>query len=120
MKLRVVGVLALALSGGLALPGLSVAGDGAVLRISATGTDIATLDPHRATSTTDKALVGWIYNGLVRFPPGSADPKDIEPDLAERWERSPDGKTWTFHLRKDVNFHGNVGSSSRPTTSSIR
>ena len=86
MKLRVVGALAIALSGGLALPGLSVAGDGAVLRISATGTDIAKLDPHRATSTTDKAAVDWMFNGLVRFPPGSADPKDIEPDLAESWE----------------------------------
>ena len=109
MKLRVVGALAIALSGGLALPGLSVAGDGAVLRISATGTDIAKLDPHRATSTTDKAAVDWIFNGLVRFAPGSADPKDIEPDLAESWERSPDGKTWTFRLRKDVVFHGTWG-----------
>jgi len=109
MKLRVVGALALALSSGLALPGPSVAGDGAVLRISATGTDIAKLDPHRATSTTDKAAVDWIFNGLVRFAPGSADPKDIEPDLAESWERSPDGKTWTFRLRKDVAFHGTWG-----------
>ena len=83
MKLRLVGALAIALSGALALPGPSVAGDGAVLRISATGTDIAKLDPHRATSTTDKAAVDWIFNGLVRFAPGSADPKDIEPDLAE-------------------------------------
>ena len=106
MKLRVVGALAIALSGGLALPGPSVAGDGAVLRISVTGTDIAKLEPHRATSTTDKAAVDWIFNGLVRFAPGSADPKDIEPDLAERWERLVDGKTWTLHLREDVAFHG--------------
>jgi peptide/nickel transport system substrate-binding protein len=80
-----------------------------VLQISAGGTDISTLDAHRATATTDKALVGWMYNGLVRFPPGSADPKDLEPDLAERWETSPDGKTWTFYLRKGVKFHGEWG-----------
>jgi peptide/nickel transport system substrate-binding protein len=80
-----------------------------VLQISAGGSDIATLDAHRASATTDKALVGWMYNGLVRFPPGSADPKDIEPDLAERWESSPDSKTWTFYLRKGVKFHGNRG-----------
>lgn len=79
------------------------------LQISAGGSDIATLDAHRATSTTDKVLMGWIYNGLVRFPPGSADPKDLEPDLAERWEVSPDKKTWTFFLRKGVKFHGNWG-----------
>lgn len=80
-----------------------------VLQISSGGSDIATLDAHRASATTDKALVGWMYNGLVRFPPGSADPKDLEPDLAERWETSPDGKTWTFFLRKGVEFHGNWG-----------
>jgi peptide/nickel transport system substrate-binding protein len=80
-----------------------------ILQISAGGSDIATLDPHRATTNTDKALVGLIYNGLVRLTPGSADPKDLEPDLAERWESSADGKTWTFFLREGVKFHGNWG-----------
>ena len=92
---------------------------GKVLQISAGGSDISTLDAHRASATTDKALVGWMYNGLVRFPPGSADPKDIEADLAERWESSPDSKTWTFFLRKGVKFHGN-GASLPRTMSSIR
>lgn len=80
-----------------------------VLRVSAGTGDVSTLDAHRASATNDKALVGWIYNGLVRFKPGSADPSDLEPDLAERWETSPDGKTWTFHLRKGVKFHGEFG-----------
>ena len=88
---------ALALATILFAAGCGAAGaEGKVLQISAGGSDISTLDAHRATATTDKALVGWMYNGLVRFPPGSADPKDIEPDLAERWESSPDSKTWTF------------------------
>lgn len=87
----------------------STAAQEKVLQISSGGTDIATLDAHRASATTDKALVGWMYNGLVRFPPGSADPKDLEPDLAERWETSPDRKTWTFFLRKGVKFHDNWG-----------
>jgi peptide/nickel transport system substrate-binding protein len=80
-----------------------------VLQVSAGGSDITTLDPHRATQTTDLVLVGWIYNGLVRFPPGSADPKKLEPDLAESWEMPTDGKGWTFHLRKGVKFHGAWG-----------
>jgi peptide/nickel transport system substrate-binding protein len=46
----------------------------------------------------------------VRFKPGSADPKEIEPDLAERWDASPDGKSWTFHLRSDVKFQGDWGT----------
>jgi peptide/nickel transport system substrate-binding protein len=82
-----------------------------VLRVSAGG-DVATLDAHRASATNDKVPVSWIYNGLVRFKPGSADPATLEPDLAERWEVSPDGKVWTFHLRRGVKFHGNWGELS--------
>ncbi|GGE45699.1 ABC transporter substrate-binding protein [Agaricicola taiwanensis] len=79
-----------------------------VLRSAGNG-DVSTLDAHRASSTNDKTIVGWMYNGLVRFKPGSASPKDLEPDLAERWETSEDGKVWTFHLRKGVKFHGDWG-----------
>lgn len=80
-----------------------------ILRVGSTGTDISTLDPHRAQQTQDRTLVSWMFNGLVRFPPGSADPAAFEPDLAERWGSSPDGLTWTFHLRKGVKFHGEWG-----------
>ena len=77
-----------------------------VLRVGINAADIAFLDPHRAQATTDRGLMGWMFNALVRFPPGSADPAKLEPDLAERWESSADGLTWTFHLRKGVKFHG--------------
>lgn len=83
-----------------------------VLRVSTGGTNVSTLDAHRASATDDVAVVSWIYNALVRFKPGSADPKEIEPDLAERWDASPDGKSWTFHLRKDVKFQGDWGTLS--------
>jgi peptide/nickel transport system substrate-binding protein len=79
------------------------------LRISSGAADNATLDPHRATSTVDKGVVSEMFNGLVRFPPGSADPKKLEPDLATSWESSPDNTVWTFHLRKGVQFHGGYG-----------
>jgi peptide/nickel transport system substrate-binding protein len=71
--------------------------------------DVGRLDPHFAVSTIDRVVVAWMFNGLVRFKPGSIDPSEIEPDLAERWESSEDGKTWTFHLRRGVRFHGNYG-----------
>jgi peptide/nickel transport system substrate-binding protein len=105
MKIYVMMLAGLMLACGL--PGAGAA-DEVVLRVAANG-DVATLDAHRASSTNDKTVVGWIYSGLVRFKPGSADPKDIEPDLAERWENSKGGKVWTFHLRKDVKFHGDWG-----------
>src|SRR5262245_412080 len=33
-----------------------------------------------------------------------------EPGLAEKWELSPDGLVWTFHLRPNVAFHDNWGT----------
>ena len=71
--------------------------------------DVNQLDPHRATTTQDKPLTAWMFNGLVRFKPGSASLEGLEPDLAERWESSPDKTDWTFHLRKGVKFHGDYG-----------
>ncbi len=79
------------------------------LTVSSGVADIATLDPHRATAIGDKGVVSEIFDGLVRFPPGSADPKALQPDLAEKWEASPDNKIWTFRLRKGVQFHAGYG-----------
>lgn len=83
-----------------------------VIRVSSGANDNTNLDPHRATSTNDKGVVQMMFNGLVRFPPGSADPKALEPDLALSWEASPDSKVWTFKLRPNVAFHGDYGMLS--------
>ncbi len=79
------------------------------LNVGIAAQDIGQLDPHFAVSTIDRVIAAWMFNGLVRFPPGSIDPAKLEPDLAESWESSPDGKTWTFHLRHGVQFHGGFG-----------
>ncbi|MEP7058451.1 MAG: ABC transporter substrate-binding protein, partial [Caldimonas sp.] len=79
------------------------------LNVGMSAADVSQLDPHRATTTQDKPLTSWLYNGLVRFKPGSASLETLEPDLAERWENTPDKLTWTFHLRKNVKFHGDYG-----------
>ncbi|AQZ52592.1 ABC transporter substrate-binding protein [Martelella mediterranea] len=84
--------------------------DAETLRVGIGAADLSTADPARATQTQDVALVSWMFNGLVRFPPGSADPASIEPDLAESWETSDDGLVWTFHLRDGVKFHGDFGT----------
>ena len=81
-----------------------------VLRVGMGSQDAGPLDPHRTASTPDIVLLNWVFNGLVRFAPGTMDVDRIEPDLAERWDRSEDGLTWTFHLRPGLRCHGDHGA----------
>ncbi len=55
--------------------------------------------------TTFDASSQPIYNRLVEFERGSTG---IVPALAERWEVSPDGLQYTFHLRKGVKWHASA------------
>jgi peptide/nickel transport system substrate-binding protein/oligopeptide transport system substrate-binding protein len=63
--------------------------------------DPKTLDPALATDVPSGRAVAYVFDGLTRF---TADAR-LEPALAERWEVSPDGKVYTFHLRRGVRFH---------------
>ncbi len=60
------------------------------------------LDPDAVTAVNDFRIVFNIYDGLVRYKDGTLE---VEPALAESWEISEDGKTYTFHLRDGVSFH---------------
>ncbi len=53
------------------------------------------------TQTIDAAGMS-LYDRLVEFEAGTLK---LVPGLAERWETSGDGRTWTFHLRRGVKFH---------------
>lgn len=79
------------------------------LTLGAAANDVGTLDPHYATSTSDRTLVAWIYGALVRFAPGSTDPATLEPDLAESWQSSDDKLVWTFKLRSGVKWQAGYG-----------
>ena len=80
-----------------------------VLNVGAFGADANKLDPHLSGGGQDRALFGYMFNGLMRFKPGSMDPKDIELDLAESVDGSDDGLVWTVTLRKGVKFHHGYG-----------
>jgi peptide/nickel transport system substrate-binding protein len=80
-----------------------------VLTIAFDAGDLKTLDPHFAAATADRAVVDMMFNGLVRFPPGNQ--VGFEPDLAESWKVSADGKVWTFILKKGVFFHPFPGNA---------
>ena len=80
-----------------------------VVRMALKASDIRSLDPHYGTTTIDYACIEPMFNALVRFKPEDINPEKIEPDLAEKWERSKNGLVWTFYLRKGVKFHKGYG-----------
>jgi oligopeptide transport system substrate-binding protein len=60
-----------------------------------------TLDPTFVTETYGSNVVRQIFDGLVQFDAHL----NVIPAIAEFWEASPDGRTWTFTLRRGVTFH---------------
>src|SRR6266511_5636120 len=61
--------------------------------------------PHRYVAAEDIVLKPMLENLLSR----DLKTGGIMPMLAERWEVLDGGRTWKFHLRKGVPFHGGGG-----------
>ncbi len=72
----------------------------------------ATLDPITSNEMISLRLTELIFNGLV----GINEKQEIVPELAERWDISKDGRTYTFYLRKDVTWHPKEGEAPKPFT----
>jgi peptide/nickel transport system substrate-binding protein len=64
--------------------------------------DATKLDPADVTDSESLLATWQMYEGLTRYKPGTTE---VEPSLAESWEASEDGLTWTFKLRPNVKFH---------------
>ena len=62
--------------------------------------DIPTLDPSKASDTVSSEVLMNTMEGLTKL---DKDGK-LAPGIAEKWEKSEDGKTWTFNLRKDAKW----------------
>ena len=75
--------------------------------------DMGTVDPDIYYAGEGLQVTLSVYESLVTYAPVGADipltyqppSKRIAPGLAESWEVSPDGLTYTFHLRSGVKFH---------------
>jgi oligopeptide transport system substrate-binding protein len=73
---------------------------GAVLRYPVV-VEPSDLDPDRLNDIYPSEMLQNVYEGLVTF---DVDNK-IAPAIAEKWDISRDGKTYTFHLRPNAKFH---------------
>ena len=60
-----------------------------------------TLDPAISADMSSHIYVMQIFSGLVRLD----QELNIVPDIAESWDRSSDGKIYSFQLRQGVKFH---------------
>lgn len=81
---------------------------GGTLR-QATIADPKKFNPITAAETSSTAVTQWVFEGLTTSDPVTGLAK---PHLADSWDVTDDGTTWTFHLRTDVHW-----SDGEPFTS---
>jgi peptide/nickel transport system substrate-binding protein len=98
-----------ALAALLATGAVLAAGAGDALAQSGTlrtrlNSDIRSTDPGTNRDENTDMVVQHMVEGLVAFRENTA----VGPLLAERWDVSPDGRTYRFTLREGVRFHNGV------------
>ncbi len=64
--------------------------------------EVPTIDPSVKYDWSIRMMQQALYDALVKYV---GNPPEIVPWVAERWEVSPDARTWTFHLAKNARFH---------------
>lgn len=80
-----------------------------------TSSDVLSMDPYRYDEGPTNQIMLHIYEAMVAQ---NAD-MSFGPCLAESWETSEDGLTWTFHLREGVKFHDGDVMDSGDVVASI-
>ncbi len=78
--------------------------------VIAIGADQTGLDPQTVENNESGFVMSTIFDGIVNYKPGSSE---VGPGLAESWTISPDGKVYTFKLRRGVKFHDGTPMNAR-------
>jgi ABC-type transport system substrate-binding protein len=76
--------------------------------------DPRSLDPALSTDVPTGRAVAYVFDGLTSFTPEAR----VEPALAERWDVTPDGARYTFHLRRGVTFSDGTPVTARTVIAS--
>jgi len=89
---------------------------GGTLRMGkAHGESTDTLDP----GTGDNGFVTPLFFGVHGYMTEVGSDGSLEPGVAESWEASADGATWTFQLRKGLTFHNGKSVDAEDVRASI-
>lgn len=77
--------------------------------------DITTFDPALAYDTPSITAIQMVFTGLVQLN----DKFQVQPQLAQSWGLSPDGLSWTFHLKPRLKFSDGTPLTSADVAYSI-
>ncbi|HUR56706.1 MAG TPA: peptide ABC transporter substrate-binding protein [Opitutaceae bacterium] len=81
------------------------------------GYEVAELDPHVVTGIAEWNVLRALFEGLT-----TEDPVDLHPvpGVAERWDVSPDGTAYTFHLRANARWSDGTPVTAQDFVGSYR
>ncbi|MBN8636986.1 MAG: hypothetical protein J0M07_16785 [Anaerolineae bacterium] len=112
-KFLMIGTAVALLGGVLAPVAAQEGGQGGIIIEGNLSADVATMNPIMSSDTASSRVIGFMFPGFIGADPAAAVLAPAQPNsLAESWEISEDGLTYTFTLRQDMTW-----SDGTPITS---